>query len=554
MGAACRPTETPGESEVPCADGLCVAFDNASGFCTHACEGDDNCPETYRCEASGAYGRICKKLAGCGEDRECPAGHVCNPATGNCYIRVFRTLCAPCQDPLQCPAGGTCFAAVATGERFCTTACADGGACPAGFECRPVEVAGGAEPMAQCVPVAETCNAGKPLCSFCRGDEECGGAYDLCVRNVVSQETFCGADCRPDDPGACPEGFGCADVGAEGGSAGTTRYQCVPNSNTCRDYCDAVDELGQIRQCGLGRQCDLAARRCQGASDGRECAPCSTHDDCRGGGHPENRCIVNDCANCSYRNEAFCASPCADDPACVRAFGPGFVCRGVVEADGSMRPFCIPQRGSCRAGLGKVGDDCTEAGAEACVAGICIELGSQSLCSAPCRSDLDCADARFRCCAEAPTGYDCGDEARTGSGPKQGFGLCAPIGGLFGDDCSPGRAPCQSGTCLDLGTARLCTAKCPPACPPGFGCRPAELLDGSGQTEVCFPEGGGQPGADCTFGPAACESGLCVRKASGPVCSATCVEDSDCPGGWACVGTQTVDDQSVEACLPPAVQ
>ena len=40
------------------------------------------------------------------------------------------------------------------------------------------------------------------------------------------------------------------------------------------------------------------------------------------------------------------------------------------------------------------------------------------------------------------------------TGPASGSGVCAPITGLFGDDCSPGQAPCQTGTCLDLGTAQ----------------------------------------------------------------------------------------------------
>ena len=142
-------------------------------------------------------------------------------------------------------------------------------------------------------------------------------------------------------------------------------------------------------------------------------------------------------------------------------------------------------------------------------------------------------------------------------GPVSGMGVCAPLGGLFGDDCSPGRPPCQTGTCLDLGTARVCTVPCAPGCPPNFTCRKAQLLSGADagaqQVDVCFPVGGGQAGAACAFGPAACESGLCIRKGSGPVCTQTCTADAGCPAGWRCAQVLTVDNQSLQACLPPSL-
>jgi len=151
--------------------------------------------------------------------------------------------------------------------------------------------------------------------------------------------------------------------------------------------------------------------------------------------------------------------------------------------------------------------------------------------------------------------YDCSPAQRGPNGPLSGMGVCAPLGGLFGDDCSPGRSPCQSGTCLDLGTATLCTQTCPAGtCPDGFVCRKADLPDGSGQTDVCFPDGGGLAGANCDFGPAACSSGLCIRKESGPICTQACTDDTGCPTDWKCELQSTVDLQSVQACLPPDLQ
>jgi hypothetical protein len=108
---------------------------------------------------------------------------------------------------------------------------------------------------------------------------------------------------------------------------------------------------------------------------------------------------------------------------------------------------------------------------------------------------------------------------------------------------------------FDLGTARVCSVTCATGtCPANFSCRQALAPDGTTNVPVCFPNGGGKPGADCNFGPAACESGLCIRKDSGPICTAGCTTDAECPDGWLCDLLRSVTDQSVQACLPPALQ
>jgi hypothetical protein len=554
MGEPCSPTLSPGEASSQCRDGLCVALDSASGFCTGTCSDDASCPANFRCEAAGRYGKICKKLTGCIADAECPSGHSCNPRTGNCYLKVQRTLCSPCQDDLQCPEGGGCFTARGTGEQFCTTGCLSVHDCPQGFDCRQIPLGADGALVSQCVPTTQTCNAGKSLCTPCLGDSECGGFFDLCVRNVVSGETFCGTDCHPERVGDCPEGFFCVDLGQSTDPDLRGPFQCVPVANTCVGYCSAQDEAGQVRECGLGQTCNADAQRCEPATDGRMCAPCTDNDDCRSGGHPENRCIVNDCPDCPFKGEAFCSTTCADDPACIRSFGPGFVCRPVVDGAGVVRNFCMPQRGSCAGGLGRIGEDCSQGGAQDCLAGVCLVAGSTRLCSAACTKDSQCGDTRFRCCEYDAQGYDCAPARRTLEGPLSGSGVCAPMGGLFGDDCTPGRPPCQTGACLDLGTSRVCTQLCALGCPEGFSCRPAEPMSGGEAIEVCFPLGGGLPGADCTFGPAACESGLCIRKDSGPLCTMACGVDGDCPASWRCDGVATVEGLSIQACVPPSLQ
>src|SRR6185436_12627696 len=209
----------------------------------------------------------------------------------------------PCQDALQCPEGGACFTAISSKEQFCTTACGAGDACPLGFSCQMIPAGAMNAMIKQCVPDAMSCNAGKPLCAPCRGDAECGGPFDVCVRNVVSQEQFCGRDCNPaknvcpatqptcepatlvsaENP-ECPTGFSCTNIGQSDDPSVKGPYQCVPNSNTCVGYCNATTEAEESRQCGLGHRC--VNNRCIAATDGRMCTPCSTTDDCRRGAHP----------------------------------------------------------------------------------------------------------------------------------------------------------------------------------------------------------------------------------------------------------------------------
>lgn len=570
IGSPCAPTVAPGETAPDCADGLCVALDSASGFCTRNCTSDDRCPDGFLCVAAGRFGKVCKQNDGCKEDVDCPAGHSCNADSGNCFIKVSRILCSPCQDAQQCPTGGSCFSALGSGEQFCTAPCGASDACPGGFTCTEIPVGPDKVPTKQCVPVTQSCNFGKTICSPCSGDAECGGPFDLCVRNVVSGEQFCGRDCNPKknvcptegcDPESldsaqnpeCPTGFSCTNIGKSDDPNVKGPFQCVPNSNTCVGYCNATDEAAQLAQCGLGKSC--ANEVCVPSSDGRECSPCGSNDDCRRGSHPENRCIVNNCPSCPFKGESFCATPCADDAACVDSFGPGFVCNEVTDVTGAKKKYCIPQRGTCQSGLGRLGADCSQGGAADCLAGVCLKAGLSATCSLPCSKDAQCGDTRYRCCEYGANGYDCADDKRMADGPKNGSGVCAPLGGLFGDDCTPGRPPCQTGTCLDLGTARVCSLTCAggATCPSGFTCRKAQLPMMSGQLDVCFPAGGGQPGADCAFGPAACESGLCIRKDSGPICTVSCRDGAACPEDWACQTVRTVTNDPIEACVPPSL-
>lgn len=535
-----------------CSGNYCVAIDSGTSFCSQRCESNP-CPTDYRCRLTPKGDKACIPLrfVGCKQDGDCPAGHRCDLAVNTCYIPVTRDLCAPCTSDKQCPAGGACITALSTGEQFCSVACGTGDTCAPGYYCRDLSSIG--YPGKQCLPNANTCNAGKGLCRPCSGDSECGGALDLCVRNLISGERFCGRTCKPpegsDTRSDCPEKFTCVDL--SGSNIGP--FQCVPITGTCVGYCDTTDEHLQTLECGLGKMCNTADNQCTAAVDGRACGACHTDDDCLVTvGHEGSRCIVNNCQSCPYKGETFCAPHCAPDGSCP----VGFACVTISGSGGPDSQNCVPVRGTCSGGLGTLGDDCRPHGADDCLTGICVEAGTLKLCSAQCSADADCRDARYHCCKFDPATnrYDCKTEPAAGE-----QGLCAPVGLPFGADCSAGRPPCASGACLDIGTARLCTNTCATDgdCPTDFVCSDGRATDADGTQstiKICFPGGGGDPGANCNFGPAACRSRLCLKKTDGNICTTECKADSTCPAGWKCKPTSTIDNQQLSVCVPPQLQ
>ncbi|WP_050724995.1 hypothetical protein [Vulgatibacter incomptus] len=554
LGDACDP-------RLPdtCVGSFCLPLDG-SGICSRACDDfDSECPSGMTCQVDAEQGAfVCKPGFRCSSDESCPSGHRCDTDRRICFIPVQRGLCAPCTADAQCPAGGVCFRAKSTGERFCTSPCGPDVACPDGYRCI------GDQGKGQCVPRAETCYAGKPLCAPCRGDVECGSGNARCVNNVLTGERFCGQGCNPScvwdearretvdretrQPcrSGCPQNFSCTQTGGA-----NDPYQCVPNSNTCIGYCVGGSAAREIAECGPGYECDPRNNTCVPASDGRACAPCTDDDKCNPPGNEHGA----SCISSGSTSSAFCAPPCMTDADCANALGIGFAC---MEVEGKR--MCAPLRGSCKRGLKRLGEDCSKNGEADCIAGVCLRYGDLGICSGPCRADADCGDSRYQCCPTTPDGtsYDC----RASTSEEQG-GVCVPRGGTFGDDCEPGRPPCRDGYCLDIGTARLCTAACGRAedcdfasgTSGAFWCQDAEMVDENGEREgqvkVCFPRGGGELGSDCSFGPAACVGGYCIKKRSGNVCTQACSDkEAPCPEGWACEPHQTVNGKELNVCVP----
>lgn len=532
LGAECNGDDSS------CRSGQCFEYDSATSVCTASCSENADCPKDFLCDRSPSHGQLCLPLGlggRCNEGEQCPAGHLCDTSENRCYIPVHRELCDPCSSSQQCPDGGSCLEIPVTGERYCTVPCEGG--CPSGFRCESVPGAA----KEQCVADNElrTCGGGRELCAPCESHTQCGLQADLCVRNLSSQETFCGKSCGANSD--CPSGFSCTDLSGDGRGPN----QCVPNSYTCAGYCSSGDELKVRMYCGLGASCEVEESRCIPARDGRACAQCEDDDDCSA--TPGSRCLVNECPDCPFQGEKYCATSCMgengpDQSRCSL----GFECVSWEEGEAA----CVPSSGTCQGGAGRLGDECTGRGGAGCVSGVCLGYGNRSLCSAFCADDSECGDPRYGCCQllEDEESFDCNQA------PENGKGVCAPRGGGFGADCSPGQPPCFQGACLDLGTSLLCTLNCEADgdCPEHFSCREARRGGAELETEalkVCFPDGGGDLGSDCTFGPAACKSGYCIKKRSGNLCTESCSDNESCPGGWECRDQETVDGNRAQVCV-----
>ena len=550
IGADCLAQRNDG-----CLSSLCLALDSATAYCTQPCQSQTDCPANYLCLPSNGD-KLCQaRGAGgvCSVDADCPAGLQCDASSARCYIAVTRSACGACTSDKQCGTGGTCHAETSgSTDTFCAPACGAGNSCATGFLCAPAADANGAH---RCLPVKAgssppavgSCRGGRPLCASCTGNVECGGPGDLCVRNLFSGESFCSTKC--DSTHACQTDFTCTDLSGRGSGPS----QCTPNSQTCVGYCDGTDASTIVRECGLGSTCNTTTHKCKPLTDGSLCAACSSDDDCVA--HvATSRCVVNRTAGSSYQGETFCGSDCsvgtcpgAGCTANSHACQTGFECIGLGTSN--TWPYqCAPIRGSCVGGLQGLGDSCATHGADDCRSAICAAFGTERECTAACTTDSQCGDARWRCCkAIGNTEYDCSQAANGAAG------ICAPIGGSFGDDCSAGSPPCQDGLCLDLGTAQLCTQECSAGttCPTGFSCEAGTDASNGSSVSVCFPNGGGDSGADCTFGPAACKSHLCLKKDSGNVCTLACTADTQCPATWSCLPVNDATDTSQsKVCVP----
>jgi hypothetical protein len=135
-------------------------------------------------------------------------------------------------------------------------------------------------------------------------------------------------------------------------------------------------------------------------------------------------------------------------------------------------------------------------------------------------------------------------------GPDLPSPACAPGEGCFLDPCTQ-NGDCQSGWCVEHLGEGVCTQSCQEECPPGWACKQvggdgpdvlfvcvskfANLCKPCSETDDCMSPGGADD--------------VCVTYgAMGSFCGGSCALDSDCPWGFACAASVTVDGLETKQC------
>ena len=127
---------------------------------------------------------------------------------------------------------------------------------------------------------------------------------------------------------------------------------------------------------------------------------------------------------------------------------------------------------------------------------------------------------------------------------------CQPGEGCFEDPCVS-NDDCLSGWCVEHLGQKVCTSACQDECPPGWSCHQVAgtapdlvFVCVSDMANLCRP---------CTVG-SDCQSAVgtkdvCVDYGDeGSFCGGSCVEDEDCPFGFACADGLTVDGIDTRQC------
>ena len=217
-----------------CQDGQCTSgppsCDNITCDVTERCN-----PTTFQCEPT------CTTDAG--QPNSCPAGQVCDLASGQCQANA-----CPGQDPAQCdgnantPFWNTTLCACV--ECLDNSACG-GGSCNANGQCTEAC-------QTQCDPSTPgTCGGNTPYC-IANCCVQCIGSAD-CPNGQICLDGFCGdqPDCTA-DPNACPQGLTCQGgqgvPSQGGGSCSPTDPSSCPPGQCCSP--DPADPSGMSGTCG----------------------------------------------------------------------------------------------------------------------------------------------------------------------------------------------------------------------------------------------------------------------------------------------------------------
>ena len=331
-----------------CESGLCIPNPDGQGhYCRASCQiSKANCPAGFTCYSAAGI-----------DFGGCVPNELVDPAAG--------VVGDPCDAHADC-ASGVC------GEGTCRKACDADGDCGAGMDCVTFAGARGCDTAA----VAPT---GKADGEACTADGDCKSG--LCATLPGTDFAYCRSACVPG--GACPDGTAC--VLYQDASAGV----CMPAAHPTGDYCSNNNQCttaichttGQgTRQCV--ESCRDAEPRCPTgydcADDAAYGAVCLPSEGAGGGDTPVGQACQQDgecqgglCLGgvCTARCNVF-ASDCA----------AGYGCFSLGDGNSGG---CVPVGGAAE------GDAC--AADTDCASALCVALGGEAVCVAPCdRTDPGC--------------------------------------------------------------------------------------------------------------------------------------------------------------------
>ena len=134
------------------------------------------------------------------------------------------------------------------------------------------------------------------------------------------------------------------------------------------------------------------------------------------------------------------------------------------------------------------------------------------------------------------------------------FGECAPGEGCFMDQCAE-NGECQSSWCVEHMGDGVCTQTCQEECPPGWACKQTGagspdvvFICVSNHANLCKPC---DESDDCKSAGGA--EDVCVDYGiEGLYCGGGCSADEDCPWGFSCLTTVTVDGIDTLQCVADA--
>jgi hypothetical protein len=138
--------------------------------------------------------------------------------------------------------------------------------------------------------------------------------------------------------------------------------------------------------------------------------------------------------------------------------------------------------------------------------------------------------------------------------PDETSAGCEAGEGCFLDPCES-NDDCLSGWCVDHMGEKVCTVACQAECPPGWECQQVAGTDPdlvfvcvSNVANLCRPCA---TGADCKSVGGA--EDVCVDYGDeGSFCGGACVTGAECPWGFSCVETTTVNGISTKQCVADA--